>query len=207
MFGGCSKKKKKKKKNLYVTEHVCQFKTRPVIYLHILKTLCFFGTDCGIESNIALLDDGSTFNLTSRGYPSDYLTNYPYSSVTCQWFIAVSPGSRIYIVVIDFDLYYGDTLYFGRDRFRLEELVIRGYQNSIRNHQNSSNSIRNHQNSLNSIRNLVSPEGSEEIVITFEVDQYSNSGSGFYLELNNIDDGIGEFLKGNSPICKKITKN
>ena len=138
---------------------------KPTFYLLILST------DCGIDSDISLPDDGTVYNLTSPNYPF----NYPVSSefdITCQWYVTSSTGSAIYV---HFDDFYTDTndayLYFGRDENSWRELIYTGYNLPL---------------------DLISPNGSDSIVITFKVERFARPYRGFSIQLSDAHDGIGK---------------
>ncbi|XP_072023418.1 CUB and sushi domain-containing protein 1-like isoform X2 [Amphiura filiformis] len=141
---------------------------------------------CGIEPNITLPDNGMVFNLTSRNYPSNYITTYQ-KDIICQWFVTTSAGSRqfqgseprssIFIHFVDFDLYTNYAyLYFGRDEANWREVALTG-------------------NSLP--RDMISPNGTDMIVITFEVNRFSSPGRGFYMELSAYTDETENVLCDN----------
>ncbi|XP_072033284.1 CUB and sushi domain-containing protein 3-like [Amphiura filiformis] len=144
---------------------------------------CYY---CGIEPNITLPDNGMVFNLTSRNYPSNYITTYG-NDIICQWFVTTSAGSRelqgsgarssIYIHFVDFYLDTNDAyLYFGRDEANWREVALTG-------------------SSLP--RDMISPNGTDMIVITFQVSRYAYPRRGFYMELSEYTDEIEHVLCDN----------
>ncbi|XP_072023425.1 CUB and sushi domain-containing protein 1-like isoform X3 [Amphiura filiformis] len=153
---------------------------------------CRYGEDeincdyCGIDANITLPDNGRVFNLTSRNYPSNYIINYE-SDIICQWFVTTSAGlgefqgsgarSSIYIHFVDFDLDTHDAfLYFERDEANSREVALTG-------------------NSLP--RDMISPNGTDMIVITFEVGRDASPGRGFHMQLYEYTDEIDYVLCDN----------
>ena len=84
-----------------------------------------------------------------------------------------STGSSIYVHFEDFYLdIYDAYLYFGRGRSNWRELTYTGYDFPL---------------------DLISPNGSDSIVITFEVERYARPYRGFSLQLSDADDGIGKY--------------
>ncbi|XP_072034200.1 uncharacterized protein [Amphiura filiformis] len=150
-------------------------------------TECDDGSDeadcdyCGIEPNIILPDNSVVFNLTSKNYPSNHFTSFE-SDIICRWFVSTSAGygefqgfevvtgSSIYIHFMDFSLdTYGAYLYFGRDETNWREVALTG-------------------SSLP--RDMISPNGTDMIVITFEVRRYASPRRGFYIQLSEYTDDI-----------------
>ncbi|XP_072047063.1 chymotrypsinogen B-like [Amphiura filiformis] len=144
-------------------------------------TQCADGSDeldcdyCGIEPIITLPDNGMVFNLTSKNYPSNYITSYERDLI-CQWFVSTSSGpgefqgfevvtgSSIYIHFVDFSIdTYGAYLYFGRDEANWREVALTGSSLPL---------------------DMISPNGTDMIVITFEVRSYAYPQRGFYMQLS-----------------------
>ncbi|XP_072019597.1 uncharacterized protein [Amphiura filiformis] len=134
---------------------------------------------CEIGPNITLPDNGMVFNLTSLNYPSNHFTSYD-SDIICQWFVTTSAGSgeiqesearsSIYIHFVDFDLYTNDAyLYFGRNEANWREVALTGRSLPL---------------------DMISPNGTDMIVITFEVRRYAFPRRGFYMELSEYTDAI-----------------
>ena len=89
----------------------------------------------------------------------------------CQWYVTSSTGSSIYVHFLDF---YTDTynayLYFGRDGNSWREVTYTGFNLPL---------------------DLISPNGSDSIVITFEVERYARPYRGFSLQLSDAGDNKG----------------
>ena len=66
---------------------------------------------------------------------------------------------------------YHTYLYFGRDENNWRELAYTGYDLPL---------------------DLISPNRSDSIVITFEVQRYASPNRGFSLQLSDADNGIGK---------------
>ena len=66
---------------------------------------------------------------------------------------------------------YDSYLYFGRDRNNWRDLAYTGYDLPL---------------------DLISPNGSDSIVITFVAERYASPYRGFSLQLSDADDGIGK---------------
>ena len=66
---------------------------------------------------------------------------------------------------------YDAYLYFGRDENNWREVTITGFNLPL---------------------DLISPNGSDSIVITFEVQRYARPYRGFSFQLSDADDGIGK---------------
>ena len=83
-----------------------------------------------------------------------------------------STGSAIYVHFEDFYMdRYDAYLYFGRDESNWRELAYTGFNLPL---------------------DLISPNGSNSIVITFEIKRYARPYRGFSLQLSDADDGIGK---------------